>query len=361
MAVTEKEVLNALRTVIEPDLKRDLVTLNLIRNVAVQGGQVGFEVVLTNPTNPQKARIQQACEEAVRALHGVERVSVAVATVNFGPSARDRPAIPGVRHILAVASGKGGVGKSTVAANLAVALAQTGAAVGLMDADIYGPNIPIMMGVKERPDTEDDRIIPLQSHGLKLMSMGFITGDNIPVIWRGPLVTKMIQQFLHNVAWGDLDYLVLDLPPGTGDVQITVRQSVYITGAVIVTTPQNLALEDVKRGILMFRQVDVPIFGVIENMSAFICPRCKTRTDIFGHGGGLRLCEQMGVPFLGEVPLDPQIRKAGDEGVPIVVGQPDSPQADAFRKVAAALVSQINVLDAKRAEQAKLTEGLKVL
>jgi ATP-binding protein involved in chromosome partitioning len=193
------------------------------------------------------------------------------------------------------------------------------------------------------------------------MSMGFITGDNIPVIWRGPLVTKMIQQFLHNVAWGDLDYLVLDLPPGTGDVQITVRQSVSITGAVIVTTPQNLALEDVKRGILMFRQVDVPIFGVIENMSAFICPRCKTRTDIFGHGGGLRLCEQMGVSFLGEVPLDPQIRKAGDEGVPIVVGQPDSPQADAFRKVAAALVSQINVLDAKRAEQAKLTEGLKVL
>ncbi|MSS71590.1 MAG: iron-sulfur cluster carrier protein ApbC [Candidatus Latescibacteria bacterium] len=361
MPVTENEVLHALRTVIEPDLKQDLVALNAVRNVTIRGGQVDFEVILTNPTGPQKAGIQRACEEAVRALPGVEQVNVTIATVTFGPSAKDRPAIPGVRHIIAVASGKGGVGKSTVATNLAVALAQTGAAVGLMDADIYGPNIPIMMGVKDRPDTEDERIIPLQSHGLKLMSMGFITGDNVPVIWRGPLVTKMIQKFLHNVAWGDLDYLILDLPPGTGDVQITLRQSVYIAGAVIVTTPQNLALEDVKRGILMFKQVDVPIFGVVENMSTFICPRCKTRTDIFGHGGGLRLCEQMGVPFLSEIPLDPEIRKGGDAGVPIVVGQPDSPQAGAFRKIAAALLAQVHIVEAKRAEQAKLTEGLKVL
>lgn len=361
MPVTETEVLNALRAVVEPDLKRDLVTLNMVRNVTVRDGEVSFEVVLTNPTGPEKARILRACEEAIRSLPGVEQVRVTAATVTFGPSAKDRPVLPGVRHILAVASGKGGVGKSTVAANLAVALAQTGAAVGLMDADIYGPNIPIMMGVKDRPDTEDDRIVPLQSHGVKLMSMGFITGDNVPVIWRGPLITKMIQQFLHNVAWGDLDYLLLDLPPGTGDVQITVRQSVYIAGAVIVTTPQRLALEDVKRGILMFKQVDVPIFGVIENMSAFICPRCQTRTDIFSHGGGLRMCEQIGVPFLGEIPLDPKIREAGDAGVPIVVGRPDSPQAGAFRRIAAALIAQVNVLEVKRAEQAKLTEGLKVL
>ena len=360
--VTQDAVLGALRTILEPDLKRDLVSLDLVRNLTIQDGRVGFEIVLTTPAHPMRAGIRQDCEQVVLALPGVEHVDVRMtAEVTHGPSPSDRPGIPGVKNIIAVASGKGGVVKSTVAANLAVALAQSGAAVGLMDSDIYGPNVPIMMGIKARPDVVEDRLIPLESHGLKLMSIGFITGDNVPVIWRGPMVTKMIQQFIQNVAWGDLDYLVLDLPPGTGDVQITIRQSVYVTGAVIVTTPQALALEDVRRGILMFRQVEVPILGVVENMSSFICPKCGTRTDIFGCHGGLRMSEEMGVPFLGEIPLDPMIRQSGDEGVPIVIGHPDSPQAESFRNIAGKVASRISILNAERLATERLNVGLKVL
>lgn len=281
--------------------------------------------------------------------------------MNAGPSATDRAAIPGVRHVIAVASGKGGVGKSTVAVNLAVALAQSGSSVGLLDTDIYGPNIPIMTGVKGRADVEEDRIIPLQSHGLKLMSMGFVTGDGVPIIWRGPLLTKMIQQFLFQVFWGDLDFLVLDLPPGTGDVQITLRQAVYITGAVIVTTPQDLALEDVRRGILMFQQVGIPILGIVENMSGFVCPKCGTRTEIFGRGGAKRMGEQFGIPVLGEIPLDPAIRAGGDGGTPIVASHPDSPTANVFRTIAAEVGNRAASLDRERVEMERLNAGLKII
>ena len=355
--VTKERVLEALRAVIEPDLKRDIVSLDMVRNLTVRDGEVSLDVVLTTPAHPQKAQIRENCETAVRNLQGVNRVDVNLtATVTHGPPPSDRPPLPGVKNIIAVASGKGGVGKSTVAANLAVALEQSGAAVGLMDSDIYGPNIPIMMGIKQRPDAEEEKIIPLEAHGVKLMSMGFISGDNVPVIWRGPMVTKMIEKFLHNVSWGDLDYLVLDLPPGTGDVQITIRQSVDVIGAVIVTTPQNLALEDVKRGILMFQQVEVPILGLIENMSFFNCPKCQNRTDIFGHHGGRKMSEQMGIPFLGEIPLDARIRDAGDIGVPITVGQPDSPTARIFQDIVGKLASSISIVNAGRIEQEKFRQ-----
>ena len=355
--VTKELILEALRGVIEPDLKQDIVSLDMVRNLTIRDGEVSLDIALTTPAHPQKAQIRENCENAVRDLQGVNRVDVNLtATVTHGPPPSDRPPLPGVKNIVAVASGKGGVGKSTVAANLAVALGQSGAAVGLMDSDIYGPNIPIMMGIKQRPDAEEDKIIPLEAHGVKLMSMGFISGDNVPVIWRGPMVTKMIEKFLHNVSWGDLDYLILDLPPGTGDVQITIRQSVDVIGAVIVTTPQNLALEDVKRGILMFQQVEVPILGLIENMSFFNCPKCQSRSDIFGHHGGREMSEQMGIPFLGEIPLDGQIRDAGDIGVPITVGQPDSATARTFQDIVGKLASSISIVNAERIEQEKFRQ-----
>lgn len=250
----------------------------------------------------------------------------------------ERPPIPGVKHILAVASGKGGVGKSTTASNLAVSLAKTGVRTGLMDADIYGPNVPIMMGTKEQPQANaEGKIEPLVRHGVKLISLGLITGDGIPVIWRGPMLSKMITQFLRDVAWAPLDCLVIDLPPGTGDVQLTLTQTVPIGGAVIVTTPQQVALEDVRRGVEMFRTVNVPVLGVIENMSAYVCAKCGTETAIFGHGGGRRMADRYGVPFLGEIPLDSQVQIGSDIGEP--VAGTDSPLAARYAEIAGRLVA----------------------
>ena len=250
--------------------------------------------------------------------------------------------LPDVTHILAVSSGKGGVGKSTVAANLAVALAQSGAAVGLIDADIYGPNIPMMLGVRKPPEQKDGKLLPAESHGVKLISMGFFVPEETAIVWRGPMVHTAIQQFFRDIIWGKLDYLLIDLPPGTGDAQLSISQLVTLAGVITVTTPQEVALHDVRKGMTMFQKVNVPLLGIIENMSYYVCGHCGERTDIFSHGGGERAAEKLGVPFLGHIPIDPAIRAGGDEGLPIVVSDPDSPQAKTFRNIAAKIAEALN-------------------
>ncbi len=249
--------------------------------------------------------------------------------------------IPGVKHVIAVSSGKGGVGKSTVSVNLAVALSLTGAKVGLLDADIYGPNIPMMMGVEKTPEQKDGKITPAESHGVKLISMGFFVPEETAVVWRGPMVHTAIQQLFRDVLWGELDYLVIDLPPGTGDAQLTLSQLVPLAGAVTVTTPQEVALHDVRKGMMMFQKVNVPLLGIVENMSYFVCGHCGERTEIFSHGGGERAAEKLGIPFLGRIPIDPAIRDGGDTGNPIVIANPDSPQAKAFREIAEKIAARL--------------------
>lgn len=249
--------------------------------------------------------------------------------------------IPGVKHVIAVSSGKGGVGKSTVSVNLAVALALSGAKVGLLDADIYGPNIPMMMGVTKQPEQKDGKIVPAESHGVKLISMGFFVPEDTAVVWRGPMVHTAIQQLFRDVLWGELDYLLIDLPPGTGDAQLTLTQLVPLTGAITVTTPQEVALADVRKGMMMFQKVNVPLLGIVENMSYFLCGHCGERTEIFSHGGGERAAATVGIPFLGRIPIDPAIRDGGDSGNPIVVADPASPQSAAFREIAQKIVAAV--------------------
>lgn len=267
---------------------------------------------------------------------------IKMASQSAGRSQEKESLIPGVKHVIAVSSGKGGVGKSTVAANLAVALAQSGATVGLMDADIYGPNIPIMMGVEHPPEQQDGKLLPAESHGVKLISMGFFVPEETAVVWRGPMVHKALEQFFRDVLWGELDYLLLDLPPGTGDAQLTLSQLVPLSGAITVTTPQEVALYDVRKGMMMFQQVNVPLLGIIENMSFFVCGHCGERTEIFSHGGGERAAEKFGIPFLGRIPIDPAIRAGGDIGMPIVAAQPGSPTTQAFKEIAAKLAATVS-------------------
>jgi ATP-binding protein involved in chromosome partitioning len=265
-----------------------------------------------------------------------------------GPGQAKENPVPGVRHIIAISSGKGGVGKSTVSANVAVALHHAGFRVGLMDADVYGPNIPIMMGVSREPMQQDGKILPAESHGVKLISMGFFVPEETAVVWRGPMVHTAIQQFFRDVLWGELDYLLVDLPPGTGDAQLTLSQVVPMTGAVTVTTPQEVSLHDVRKGLMMFRKVNVPLLGLVENMSYFVCGHCGERTEIFAHGGGERAAQKLGIPFLGRIPIDPAIRAGGDAGVPIVVADPASPQTAAFKQIAAGLVTQVEAVTSAR-------------
>jgi len=349
MSVTAERILDALKVVHDPDLHRDIVSLGFVQNLIIEDEHVRFDVVLTTPACPVKGKLHDEARAAVLALPGVHDVDVNM-TFNVA-SSRTVTAdklIPLVRNVIAVASGKGGVGKSTVATNLAVALSQTGATVGLVDADIYGPNIPLMMGFREKPDlygNEQQKIVPLMAYGIKLMSIGFFIGDDDnPVIWRGPMVHGAINQFLRDVDWGELDYLVVDLPPGTGDAPLSLSQLVPVAGVIIVTTPQDVALQDVVKGVAMFEKLSVPIVGVIENMSYFVCPHCDGRTEIFGHGGGERISERYGIPLLGRIPLDVRIRTAGDEGHPIVLGEPDSPLAAAFRSAAEQTAASISRL-----------------
>jgi ATP-binding protein involved in chromosome partitioning len=344
--VTREQVLAALSTVKEPELGRDLVSLNMIKDLAVSGSQVAFTVELTTPACPLKERIEREAREAVMRVPGVEQVDMKLTSnVRAHNPASAHGGIPGVRNIIAVASGKGGVGKSTVATNLAVALAQSGAKVGLLDADIYGPSIPIMMGVTDKPRESDGRFIPPVHYGVKVMSIGFFLDLNTAVVWRGPMVGKALQELIRGADWGELDYLVVDLPPGTGDAQLTLCQSVPVTGALIVTTPQDVALSDVLKAIAMFEKVKVPVLGIVENMSYFICPHCEHRTEIFKYGGGRAAAQRLSIPFLGEVGIDPAIPVGGDAGEPLVVKAPDSPQAKQFHEVAGQVAAQVSMLN----------------
>ena len=345
MPLTEQTILEALSQIIDPDLHKDIVKLGFVRDVAINGGAVSFRIVLTTPACPVKEEMQGDAESLVGALPGVTAVTVTMdAEVPKGRGVGGQVALPGVQNIIAVSSGKGGVGKSTVAVNLAVSLALDGARVGLMDVDMYGPNVPLMLGAAdEQPFVDVDKLVPLEAHGIKFMSMGVLQPGDKPMIVRGPILHGMVRQFLVDVRWGNLDYLIVDMPPGTGDVQLSLAQLVPVQGAVIVTTPQEVSLIDVRRAVRMFEQVAVPVLGVIENMSYFIAPDTGTRYNIFGEGGGQKLAGEYHLKFLGEVPLGMEVREGGDSGVPVVVGQPDSPQAKAFRRVAGEVARQISI------------------
>ncbi|MGH7912805.1 MAG: Mrp/NBP35 family ATP-binding protein [Candidatus Dormibacteraceae bacterium] len=347
---TPEDVLSALRQVIDPDLGRDIVSLNMIRGLRVEGGDVAFTFELTTPACPVRDRFRSQAETAVRGVPGVTdvqiRMTAAVRQAAMRPQAS--ALIPGVKQTIAIASGKGGVGKSTVAVNLAAALARTGARVGLLDADIYGPTIPGMTGAAEQPEVVDERLMPLQAYGLKLMSIGFLTGADKAMVWRGPMVSKAIQQLLGDVDWGELDYLLIDLPPGTGDASLTIAQSVPLTGVAIVATPQDIALDIAVKALEMFRKLNVAPLGLIENMSWFLCPDCGAEHHIFGHGGAERAAQRLGVPYLGAIPLEIPIRDEADRGVPIVVAQPDSAGARAFTELAGQVAAKTSIQSYRR-------------
>lgn len=348
--VSDEAVLGVLRTVEDPDLHKDIVSLGFVKDLKVSGSNVSFKVELTTPACPVKEQLKSECETKVRGLPGVEGVEVEMTAQVRGRAPPEGAALPGVKNIFAVASGKGGVGKSTTAINLALALRETGAAVGLLDADVHGPSMAMMFGVSGQPEvTPDRKVVPLERYGVKVLSMGFLTDANRPVIWRGPMVHGLLQQFLGQADWGELDYLVLDLPPGTGDAQLSISQLVPISGAAIVTTPQDISLLDARKGLLAFNTLKVPVLGIIENMSYFVCTNCNQRHEIFRHGGGRRVAEELGVPFLGEVPLDPEVVIGGDLGRPIVIEKPDSPVARSYKEVAGQVAARLSVLNAQSA------------
>jgi len=352
-AVTPAQVLDALRPIVDPDFGKSIVDLGFIKNLRIDGGAVSFAIELTTPACPVKAEFERSANERVRSVPGVTSVAVTM-TANTrgrgGPAGPERgDVLPGVRNTIAVASGKGGVGKSTTAVNLALALRESGARVGVLDADVYGPSLPLLLGVKERPVSEErggkKTILPLQAYGMKVMSMGFFINDNSPVIWRGPMVHGLIRQFLVDVAWGELDYLVIDLPPGTGDAALTLTQNAPLSGAVIVTTANDLSIIDARKGLRMFEKVDVPVLGIVENMAYFVPPDLPDRKYwIFGKDGGKRVADELGVDFLGEVPIDSRIVEGGDAGRPILVHAPDAPAAGALRAIAGTVARKLAVL-----------------
>jgi ATP-binding protein involved in chromosome partitioning len=356
--LTEQLILDNLRQIKDPDLHKDIVALGFIRDLKISGGDVSFRIVLTTPACPVKAEMESAAKEIVGALPGVTSVSVVMdAEVPRGRGLGEKVVIEGVRNIVAVSSGKGGVGKSTVAVNLAVSLALDGARVGLMDADVYGPNVPIMLGASEaRPEVEGNRLVPIEAYGIKLMSMAVLQPGDKPMIVRGPILHGLVKQFLSDVKWGELDYLIVDMPPGTGDVQLSLAQLVPVQGAVLVTTPQDVAIADVRRALRMFETVAIPVLGVVENMSYFIAPDTGNRYNIFGEGGGEKLAEQYHVPFLGSIPLGIEVREGGDSGIPVVVGKPDSPQSIAFRRVAEEVARRVSI-EAMKPELVVLGKG----
>jgi len=346
--ITEKDILRALSQVQDPDLRKDLVTLGMIKDVKVKDGEVSFTIVLTTPACPLKSKLEKDSKDAVLKLPGVKIVKVKFdsSVVPFKRiSAEDL--IPQVKNTIAVASGKGGVGKSTISVNLALALSNCLAKVGLFDADIYGPTIPQMLGVKKEVYAKAGKIIPVQNYNLKIISIDFFSEESTPVIWRGPLVAGAIQQFLRDVDWGELDYMIIDLPPGTGDAQLTLAQTIPLTGAVIVTTPQDVAKKIAVKALKLFQQLNVPILGIIENMSYFICPHCGKRSDIFSSGGGRKAGQDLGVPFLGEIPLDMNLRVSGDAGEPFLLKFSDSEISQIFAQIAGNLARQISILSHK--------------
>jgi ATP-binding protein involved in chromosome partitioning len=343
---TQEQVLDALKTVKFPGLSRDIVSFGFIKDIKIDGADVAFTIHFQTENPNAGQQIARDAEAAVRRVDGVSnvRVKLEVAPRHAAPAAGGQDEVlPGVKYKIAVASGKGGVGKSTVSTNLALALRDLGYSVGMLDADIYGPSQQMMLGIAGHPqiDETDEKIMPMENHGVKTMSLGLITDPDTPVIWRGPMVMKALDQFLTDVKWGALDFMIIDLPPGTGDAQLTMTQKVPLSGAVVVTTPQDVALIDARKGLAMFRKVNVPVMGIIENMSYYICRHCGEREEIFGHGGGHRTADMLGVPFLGEVPLDPKVVVGGDSGEPIVVLDPNSVAAQAFREIARRIAQQI--------------------
>ncbi len=350
--VTEEAVLQALRTVLDPDAGKDIVSLGLVQGMMVEGGNVSFTLQYTNQPALAKAQIHSQAKKVVAGLPGVSDVQVtmggrAQAAGRAAPAVAEPPKqdlIPDVKHTVAVSSGKGGVGKSTVAVNLALALHEAGQRVGLVDVDVYGPDIPLMMGARGKPGMFDNRILPVESYGVKIISIGFFVAPGEAIVWRGPMIHTAVQQFLRDVLWGELDYLVFDMPPGTGDAQLSLSQVIPLSGVVMVTTPQDVAILDVRKALAMFRKLNVPILGVVENMSDFVCPHCGGRTAIFGEGGGSKIAAENGVPLLAQIPIDPETRKGGDEGQPILIRKPGSPQAEAFRKLAAAVADRVGTL-----------------
>jgi ATP-binding protein involved in chromosome partitioning len=358
---SEQDVLDALRGIKDPDSQKDIVALGLVRDLAVQGGDVSFTLAFAAQPAQTKVMIHSMASRLVGRLPGVSKVNAKMggggapapqhqhgaqdhahgALQTAAPPQRPADLIPDVKHTIAVSSGKGGVGKSTVAVNLALALQGTGASVGIIDADVYGPDLPLMLGTRGRPGMFDNRILPVEAHGLKVMSIGLLVGDREAIVWRGPMIHSFIQQMLRDVMWGALDYLVFDMPPGTGDAQLSLSQVIPLAGVVMVTTPQEVALLDVRKAIAMFQRLNVPMLGIVENMSYFVAPDTGTRYAIFGEGGGKKVADEYGIPLLGQLPLDPETRKGGDEGAPITVRRPDSPQAVAFKEIARRVIERL--------------------
>ncbi|PIQ83468.1 MAG: chromosome partitioning protein [Candidatus Omnitrophica bacterium CG11_big_fil_rev_8_21_14_0_20_63_9] len=357
MTVTSEHILKALRAVQDPDLKRDIVSLGFIKHLTIEGGKVAFQIELTTPACPVKDLLREEARTAVAAIPGVTSVEIGMTS-----QVRSSVALPptmgplAIKNIVPIASGKGGVGKSTVSANLALALARSGARVGLMDADVYGPSIPTILGIPhQQPEVDaQNRISPIEQYGIKVVSMGFFMKPEEAVIWRGPMLHKTVQQFLGGVLWGELDYLLVDLPPGTGDVQLSLCQTIPITGAVIVSTPQDVALNVAQKAVAMFKKLNAPILGVIENMSYYVCAHCGTREDIFGTGGARQIAQRLELPFLGEIPLATPIRVASDAGKPVILTEPASPGAQAFVKAAEQLAAQVSIR-ALQSETVKVT------
>ena len=344
-SVEPSTVMEALRVVRDPDLGRDIVSLGFVKDLRIEAGQVSFTIELTTPACPVKEQMHDQAVAAVSSVDGVTGVSVEM-TANVravaSPDAGRAP-IPGVKNVIAVGAGKGGVGKSTVAVNLALALSRYGGRVGLIDADVYGPNIPIMLGVRAQLETDGKKIKPVRKYGIPVVSMGFLTQDETPIIWRGPMLHGVVQQFFREVRWDELDYLVVDMPPGTGDIALSLSQTVPVSGAVVVTTPQIVSLADSRRAVAMYRKLNVPVLGLVENMSHFVCPSCDHESDIFGKGGGEATAGAMGVPFLGRIPIYQPIREGGDTGNPIVTSEPESPAAQAFRDVAERTAAEVSI------------------
>lgn len=345
LELTKENVLQCLRQVTDPDLHRDIVTLGFVKHLEIKGTDVRFNLELTTPACPVRDQFKIDCERVIRqGIQSVGAVSIEMTSnVVSHSNERKESIIPGVKNTVAVASGKGGVGKSTVAVNLAVSLAMDGASVGLIDADVYGPSAPLMFGITEKPRMSNNKLLPLERYGVKVMSIGFLVDPMQAVIWRGPMASGAIKQFLSDVTWGELDYLIFDLPPGTGDIQLTLVQTIPLTGAVIVTTPQDVALADARKGLVMFNKVNVPVLGIVENMSYYVCDHCGHREDIFDSGGGARTAQELGVPFLGEIPINTKIRIGGDKGNPIVAADPDSKHAEGIRQIARQLAAQISI------------------
>jgi ATP-binding protein involved in chromosome partitioning len=349
MALEHATVLDALKVVRDPDLNRDIVSLGFIKDLSIADGRVAFTIELTTPACPVKDQMRDQARAAVLQVPGVSSVEVTL-------SARVREAIggegprqplPGVKNIIAVGAGKGGVGKTTLSVNLAIALAKSGSRVGLIDGDIYGPNVPIMLGMKTQLGTDGQKIIPAEKYGLQIISMGFLTEDDAPIIWRGPMLHGALQQFFREVRWIDLDYLIIDMPPGTGDVALSLSQTVPVAGAIVVTTPQQVSLADSRRAVAMYRKLNIPTLGVIENMSYFVCPNCTHESDIFGTGGGEAMARAIDVPFLGRVPLYQPIREGGDSGVPLLISEPDAPAALAITAAAERAAAQVSIASYK--------------